>query len=282
MDWLDAAQRLRGLNETAVVATLVSVRGHSPREPGAKMVVSADCSWGTVGGGNFEAEVIDRARGLIASGRGVPELMTFALNEKVPARHGVQCCGGEVGVLLEVLASRRTVAIFGMGHVGWEIAHILSRLPVNLVLADSRADAVAPGRMAPLQQGRAAVAVHHAPAPEAVLGTLPPGTTVLVLTHDHAEDLILCDAALRAHSLGAGPSHIGLIGSRSKWQRFRTKLREEGHSDGEIARISCPIGVPGITGKDPATIAIAVAADLAMRWQKSAADAAGGTPAAAG
>lgn len=280
MDWLDAAQRLRGLNETAVLATLVSVRGHSPREPGAKMVVSARDSWGTVGGGNFEADVIDRAREIISSGSGDPELMDFALNEKVVTRHGVQCCGGDVGVLLEVLKARQTVAIFGMGHVGWEIAHILSRLPINLVITDSRADAVASERMAPLDQGPATVAVHHTPAPETVLVGLPPGAAVLVLTHDHAEDLILCDAALRMHggvgkTTPAGPSYIGLIGSRSKWQRFTKKLRLEGHSDADIARISCPIGLPGITGKDPASIAIAVAAFLTLGWEKQHRNSAG-------
>lgn len=264
MDWLTAVAHLRGADETAVIATVARVRGHSPREPGAKMVVSAHNSWGSVGGGNFEADVIDRARELIAAGAGATELMTFALNDKVATRHGVQCCGGEVEVLLEVLAARKTVAIFGLGHVGYEIAHMFSRLPVNLVLADSRPEAVAPERMAPLMQGQAAVTVHHAPAPEAVLAGLPPGATILVMTHDHAEDFILCDAALRT-----APSYIGLIGSGSKWQRFRKQLREEGHDDDAIARIICPIGLPAIMGKDPATIAIAVVADLTMRWEQS-------------
>ncbi|MFQ4149887.1 xanthine dehydrogenase accessory protein XdhC [Arthrobacter sp. LAPM80] len=261
MDWLEAILRLRELNEAAVVVTLVQARGHSPRDAGAKMAVSATGLWGSVGGGNFEAEVVDRARELLSSGYTSTELMNFALNDKVVTSHGVQCCGGEVSVLLEVLPARRTVAIFGMGHVGYEIAHILARLPVNLVLADSRQDAVTAERMHPLTQGQASVSAHHAPAPEVVLQGLPPGATILVLTHDHAEDLILCDAALRSQ-----PSYIGLIGSRSKWQRFRKRLQEEGHDDGQIGRITCPIGLPAITGKDPASIAIGVAADLSSRW----------------
>lgn len=264
MDWLEALAQLREQNEPAVLATLARVRGHSPREPGAKMAISANRLWGTIGGGNFEADVVDRARELIISGQAQTELMTFALNDKVVARHGVQCCGGEVEVLLEVLGPRRTVAVFGLGHVGFEIAHILARQPINLVLVDSRQDAVAPERMQPLLAGQAAVAVHHAPAPEVVLDGLPPGAAILVLTHDHAEDLILCEAALRSQ-----PSYIGLIGSRSKWQRFSRRLRAEGHNETEIARITCPIGLPEITAKDPASIAVGVAADLAMRWQKA-------------
>ncbi|WP_218712009.1 xanthine dehydrogenase accessory protein XdhC [Arthrobacter sp. BF1] len=262
MDWLEAVTLLREHHETAVLATLAQIRGHSPRETGAKMVISVQDSWGTVGGGNFEAEVIDRARELIATGQRTSELMTFALNDKLATRHGVQCCGGEVSVLLEVLGARRTVAIFGMGHVGYEIAHIMARLPVDLVLTDSRPDAVTPERMRPLLEGQAAVSVHHAPAPELVLHELPQGAFILVLTHDHAEDLILCEAALRSQ-----PSYIGLIGSHSKWQRFCKRLREEGHDGEQISRITSPIGLPSITGKDPASIAIAVAADLTIRWE---------------
>jgi xanthine dehydrogenase accessory factor len=101
--------------------------------------------------------------------------------------------------------------------------------------------------------------VHHVPVlPELVLAELPPGAHVLVMTHDHAEDAALCDAALRTPGLGS----IGLIGSAAKWSRFRRKLADEGHPDEAIDRITTPIGLPGLTGKDPSTIAISVAAAL--------------------
>ncbi|MDN6300158.1 MAG: XdhC family protein, partial [Micrococcaceae bacterium] len=80
-----------------------------------------------------------------------------------------------------------------------------------------------------------------------------------------AEDLILCDAALRRGSLGS----IGVIGSSAKWSRFRKKLAAEGHADAAIERIQCPIGVPDLTGKHPAVIAISVAADLMRVFQKA-------------
>lgn len=264
MDWLEAVVSLRGHNETAVLATLAQVRGHAPRSPGAKMVVSATKLWGTIGGGNFEAGVIDRARELIAAGRSFSELMTFALNDKVANTHGVQCCGGEVQVLLEVLNPRRTVAIFGMGHVGYEIAHILARQSVNLVLVDSRQDELSPDRLEPLRAGLAHITVHHEPAPEVVIRDLPRGATILVLTHDHAEDLLLCEAALRTE-----PFYLGLIGSRSKWLHFNKRLRDEGYEDSDIIRITCPIGIQSISGKDPASIAVGVAADLLSRWENA-------------
>lgn len=262
MDWLAAVVHLRERNEAAVIATLAHVRGHSPRDAGAKLVVSAHEAWGTIGGGNFEANVIDRARELIAGGGSVPELMTFALNDKVAGTHGLQCCGGEVTVMLEVLNPRRTVAIFGLGHVGYEIAHILARHPINLALVDSRQEALSPDRLEPLRGGLATLAIHHEPAPESVLSTLPPGAVVLVLTHDHSEDLILCEAALRA-----APSYIGLIGSPSKFSRFRKRLSEEGYEDSDIDRITCPIGIPSIAGKDPASIAVGVVVDLLALWE---------------
>jgi xanthine dehydrogenase accessory factor len=91
-----------------------------------------------------------------------------------------------------------------------------------------------------------------------VLGKVPRGTHVLVMTHDHAEDFALCDAALRCAHLGT----IGLIGSSAKWRRFRRGLAVEGHDEAALARIHSPIGSPDLPGKDPATIALGVAAEL--------------------
>jgi xanthine/CO dehydrogenase XdhC/CoxF family maturation factor len=79
-----------------------------------------------------------------------------------------------------------------------------------------------------------------------------------VMTHDHAEDAALCDAAIRNEQLAT----IGLIGSRAKWARFRRKLAEDGNSEAAIARITTPIGLPGLVGKEPAFIAVSVAAWL--------------------
>jgi xanthine dehydrogenase accessory factor len=108
---------------------------------------------------------------------------------------------------------------------------------------------------------------HHAVVPELVLGELPTGSHVLIMTHDHAEDAALCDTALRCGHLGS----IGLIGSAVKWSRFARKLAAEGHADAALARITTPIGLPDITGKQPATIAVSVAADLLRRLEREAA-----------
>jgi xanthine dehydrogenase accessory factor len=81
---------------------------------------------------------------------------------------------------------------------------------------------------------------------------------VLVMTHDHAEDVALLDAALRSAHLGP----IGLIGSSAKWARFRSTLLRDGHDADAVDRVVTPIGLPALAGKDPATIAVSVAAAL--------------------
>lgn len=257
MDWLTALQHLRSRGEAGVLVTLAEVRGHAPREAGAKMVVAPDRTWDSVGGGNLEATLVDRARELIAIGATAPERVVLALTEHATTVHGTQCCGGEVTVLLEPVRARTTVAIFGVGHVGHELARILARLPVALHLVDSRAGELSAERLADVT-GPADVHVHHAPAPEVVLRTLPPGAHVLVLTHDHAEDLVLCDAALTRADLGS----VGLIGSGAKWARFRKRLLAVGHDAAVVDTITCPIGLPGLPGKAPAAIAVSVVAAL--------------------
>lgn len=264
MNWLSAVQHLHDTATPGVLVTVAAVRGHAPREAGAKMVVSLETSWDSVGGGNLEATATERARAMLTVSATAPELLTLRLTDAASNEHGRQCCGGEVTLLLEPLQTVRPhVAIFGVGHVGLELGLILSRLPLNLHLVDSRAAQLTPERLAPLQGGAARLDVHHSPIPEMTLHELPTGSHILILTHDHAEDAALCDAALRRPELG----FIGLIGSAVKWIRFQDQLRREGHTDADLARITTPIGLPGIVGKTPAVIAVGVAAQLVQRLE---------------
>lgn len=264
MHWVSAVARLRTERVPGVLVTVGSVRGHAPREAGAKMVVSAGGCWGSVGGGNLEQSAVVTARKLLRTGAREPQTHSWGLTERAPAQHGVQCCGGEVTVLFEPLPAVPAVAVFGLGHVGTELARILSRHDIELHLVDSRARHVEPPRLAAItEDALARVHIHHAVVPELVLGELPAGCHVLLMTHDHAEDAALCDAALRCGHLGS----IGLIGSSVKWRRFEKKLAEEGHDPEALARITTPIGRPEFTGKQPATIALSVAADLVLRFE---------------
>lgn len=258
MSWWEAIAELRAERQPGVIVTVVTARGHTPRDGGAKMVVSADHSWGTVGGGNLEASGIEHAHTMIALTAMAPELLTLRLNDKADARFGIQCCGGEVTMLFEPLPVLPSIALFGIGHVGLELARILSRLEVELHLVDSRSEMLASERLALLSGSNAVVTAHHVAAPESVIEIMPVGTLAVIMTHDHAEDMALCDMALRSERL----AWIGLIGSAGKWGRFRRRLGQEGHSDAALERIHTPIGVPGISSKAPAAIAVSAAAEL--------------------
>ena len=264
--WFQAVAALRAAREPGVLVTLTEVRGHAPREAGAKMVVSRESTWNSIGGGNLEEEAVRRSRALLASGAAAPESFGSSLSDKAPFQHGVQCCGGEVTVLLEPLAVVPAVAVFGVGHVGLELARILARHDLELHLVDSRPAALA--ALEPLADAVAAVHVHQVPViPELVLGELPRGTHVLVLTHDHAEDLAILDAALRCEHLGP----LGLIGSSAKWARFRSQLLASFPAE-VVDRVHTPIGVPGLTtSKEPAAIAVSVAAALLAAFERESA-----------
>jgi xanthine dehydrogenase accessory factor len=257
MHWTEAVTRLRRDRVAGVLVTVADVRGHAPREAG----------------GNLEETAIARARAALDVGATTPETLVVALSDKARTDHGRQCCGGEVTLLLEPLPVVPAVAVFGVGHVGLELARILARHDLELHLVDSRPDQLAEDRLACLGDALATVHVHHAPVPELVLGSVPEGTHVLVLTHDHAEDFALCDAALRCSHLGS----LGLIGSAAKWTRFRQGLRVEGHAESEIDRITSPIGkgpsgAPEVVGKEPAAIALAAAASLIASFAPVAVD----------
>lgn len=259
--WLRAVTTLREAREPGVLVTVARVQGHAPRDAGAKMVVGVSDQWGTIGGGNVEAVAIEHARGMLENG-GRAELTSTALSDKAPYQHGVQCCGGTMTLLFEPLPVVPAVAIFGIGHVGMELARILSRHDLDLHLIDTRPEQLTDARLACLADSVAGVYVHQlAVLPEVVLGELPTGTHILLMTHDHAEDAALCDAVLRSGTWGS----IGLIGSAAKWSRFRQVLAENGHSAAAIARIDTPIGLSELAGKEPAVVAVSVAVSMLQR-----------------
>lgn len=175
------------------------------------------------------------------------------------AEHGPTGSLKAGGVVVEPFGETRTpVLLFGAGHVGRALALALAPLPFRLRWVDTRADAFP------------ALIPAHADAvrtdtPEAEVAAAPAGAFALVMTHSHPLDLALTRAALARGDLGG----VGLIGSASKKVRFLKRLREAGLSEAALSRLTCPIGVPGISGKEPAIIAASVAAQL-LQWRESA------------
>jgi xanthine dehydrogenase accessory factor len=260
---LDLLSRLR--TDEAIWVTVLSHRGSVPREAGAWMAVFAHDQLGTIGGGHLEWQALSEARARLAGQLGEPTLR-FALGPSLG-----QCCGGEVVLGFELVkaadiprlqaafAQARldlpTVALFGGGHVGQALVRTLASLPLQLHWIDSR-DEIFPD---PLPQQ---VRAEHSDPVQAAVADLAPGALVVVMSFSHAEDLEVVAACLTRQRLRSDLSFIGLIGSNSKWATFRHRLEARGFTAAELAQVTCPIGVPGIAGKAPEVIAVAVAAQL--------------------
>ncbi|MGI9223465.1 MAG: xanthine dehydrogenase accessory protein XdhC [Woeseiaceae bacterium] len=156
-----------------------------------------------------------------------------------------------------VVGSDFNIAVFGAGHVGTAVVNALSGLDCNIRWIDSRRDVF---RSVP-RNARAIEAAE--PALEAA--ALPPGSCYLVMTHSHPLDFEICDRILRRDDA----AYCGLIGSMSKRRRFEKRFRQQGLSQAEIDKLVCPIGVDGISGKKPAEIAIAAAAEVLRAYEQS-------------
>jgi xanthine dehydrogenase accessory factor len=255
------------LHHPAVWVTVVAHRGSVPRHADAWMAVFADACVGTVGGGQLEWQAQREARQRLHAASPVA-VLRYPLGPKLD-----QCCGGEVHLRFERVDAGHipvlrahferqrqhwpVVAVFGAGHVGAALVRLLVRLPLRVLWRDARvgsAEFVAP----PPPE----LACQAFDSPDVAVVQLPAGAQVLVLTHSHALDYALVQACLQRQRTQADLCSIGLIGSRSKWASFASRLRAVGWSAQELAGVTCPIGLPGIHGREPEVIAVSVAAQL--------------------
>ncbi|SDX63606.1 molybdenum cofactor sulfurylase [Ruegeria halocynthiae] len=274
---------------------IAAIKGSSPREVGAAMLVWKNGQSGTIGGGTLEFQAAKAARSQTAHARQTQHALGPDLG---------QCCGGAVTLLSEIydldavdslddtvvarsasntempLAVKRLLAqargqgltpepqlldgwmiepvhkparnlwIWGAGHVGRALVDVLSPLPdLAITWVDTgpeRFPETIPAGVTSIPTVKPAELVRHAPR----------DAEHLVLTYSHTLDLELCNRLL-SHDF----RFAGLIGSATKWARFRSRLAALGHSPERIARITCPIGDPSL-GKHPQMIAVGVAAQV--------------------
>ncbi len=330
-------------SQESVLITVASSRGSTPRETGAKMLVTRTHVVGTIGGGNLEYKAIELARERLGEGS---EASWRCQSRRFPLGPSLgQCCGGVATLQFEhldnataewadrlaalsagqhaaVLVSRTEVdagsekllvtetavwgelddenlaraaveaardllatdgsaalrrlesrdvagengalllfepfrpcdfhiVLFGAGHVGRALVNILGALPCTVTWVDSRAEQFPPDCPANVR------AVSRE-APELEVAAAPCGSFFLVMTHSHPLDQQLCERVLRRNDF----RYCGLIGSRSKRRKFEKRLVAEGVEPALLAKLVCPIGIAGIGGKQPAEIAVAVAAEL--------------------
>jgi xanthine dehydrogenase accessory factor len=248
---------------TAVVVTVARVEGSSPREEGACMIVTPEGFHGTIGGGTLEWKAMAVAQKAFGRPSGTSSTQ-YSLGPDLG-----QGCGGRVTLLTETFDAsslprlvamaereekgafdhRRKLYLFGAGHVGRALVMALAPLPFAVRWIDPRPNAFP--RFAPEN-----VTLLSPEMPERVLGDAPEGSLVFAMSHSHALDLRITDAALRNSNI----AHAGLIGSATKRARFEKRLREAGVDETRIQGLICPIGIGGIASKEPAAIAVATAA----------------------
>lgn len=298
-DWL-AWLREVATHEPAALVSVLASEGSAPRGPGTRMLVSGDRLFGTIGGGQLEHRAIEQARAIMALAPGSWRVQDYPLGpllgqccggrvrlliehvdaaaldwladaaeERVLvstlmpgriARHvsaqavptPLSARGDrprEGAAFAEMIGQRRRpLYLFGAGHVGQAIARHAQALPFRLAWFDTR----------PLFETIDGVAVVPEDAIAQCVGEVPEDAAMLILTHDHALDYRLTRAALER-----GPiAFVGLIGSQTKRARFHGRLARDGVGDTARARLTCPIGVSGVTGKEPDVIAIAALAQL--------------------
>lgn len=286
-DWTRQAREALSEGPAALV-TILATEGSAPRGPGARMIVTASGLAGSIGGGRLEHQAMAQARSVLGLPPGSWRVQDYPLGPLLG-----QCCGGRVRLLVEHLDSvpdkdgpfvvtlsdrveRRPltgdalgpagalgevpaagtrfvepvetdsmpVLLFGAGHVGRAIADRAAGLPLRIAWYDSRSEmAETPGVLLADEDAMAAAA---AEAPE--------DAAVVILTHDHGLDYRLTAAAL-----GSRARFVGLIGSQTKRARFLKRFAAEGV---DASRLTCPIGLPGINGREPEVIAIATLAQL--------------------
>jgi xanthine dehydrogenase accessory factor len=258
--WATLAKAVSRHGACALVG-VVSTKGSVPRGTDAWMIVTPDGFHGTIGGGTVEWKAMAVAQGMLAK-HTVKRNIDYVLGPDLG-----QCCGGRMQVEIEVYdrsalqiiearalnetESKRQVYIFGAGHVGRALVLALAPLPFDVMWIDPRPNAfpsATPQNTRTIQPDD----------PITSLADVPHNSLVFVMSHSHALDLAIIDAALRNLNL----AHVGLIGSATKRARFEKRLAEAGVDRQRIESLICPIGVSGITSKHPAAIAAAVVAQV--------------------
>jgi xanthine dehydrogenase accessory factor len=339
-DWLHGLARAREQGVDAVLVTVAVGKGSTPREPGVKMTVTRDASYGTIGGGELEYQAIGVARGLLGSNDALQEMtsrryplgatmgqhcggaadlifervsrdapwvshLSSALNQgqawvavtpvdgasDVHLHVGSEATWGTLGdAALDSLAASKAralladegarstmttlelagraaqavlldpvrpsdfrVVLFGAGHVGRALVRVLGALPCEVDWIDSRVSefpADLPSNARKIVSDDAVTLASKAPR----------DSYFLAMTHSHALDFELMKAILERGDF----AYCGMIGSTTKRRTFENSLAKQGVARVALDRFTCPIGIDGIGGKEPGSIAVAVAAQLLM------------------
>ena len=245
-NWIPKLHELEKTAQPYVITTLVKTSGATPRDVGAKMIVlSGGEFFGTIGGGELEKLVLDDAKKLVTSG--CSKTISYDLfTEKGEG------CGGTVDVLFEVMNTGPHLYIFGAGHVGHALCHVLRDTPFTLHLIDEREEWVHSKAVSPS-------VLRHQMSWQEFTQTIPwdtKKTYIAIMTPHHKFDQHIVERVVPQKT-----RYVGLMGSVNKWTSIKQQLLEKGIKQSDLDRVHCPIGLP-IGGKSPPEIAISIASEL--------------------
>ena len=245
-NWIAQLSELRRDGQPVAMVTVTGCTGSTPREIGAKMLVfpSGEIR-GTIGGGHLEELAIKDAVKCLESG--TAKTIRYPLGAKTG-----QCCGGIVDLLFEMVNTGPSLYLFGAGHVGQAVCRSMVGTPFTVHVIDEREEWVQSPQIP------SEVVRHHCEWPDFVHEARwdHEKAYVAIMTHRHDTDQeIVADVIKRP------AKYIGLIGSHSKWERFKQRLEIRGVEESALARVKCPIGID-TGGKAPQEVAISLAAEL--------------------
>lgn len=306
--WIEALASCQKSGAAHVLATIISVSGSAPRALQAKMVITKDSAFDTLGGGGLEHDVIATARKLLAGeaiseDESVPNFRSqkakAVRRDSVLTKHYplgatlAQCCGGSVTVMFECfnLTPPLSLLVFGAGHVATALMKILAELPCQVDWVDSRAEMFVPFVISasndlPRYHLPDHIRAHVADEPvdfikpffenallkSDLIKSKSPNVRqfILVMTHDHSLDFELIRAAI--DEISDNPNkvapYIGCIGSATKSKRFYDRLLARGYSKDSVSALTMPIGLT-IGGKEPMAVAVSIAAQVLQQYHQT-------------
>ena len=253
-------KKVKNYKGQLIKAKIISTEGSVPREVGDYMLISKKDIFGTIGGGQLEFITVNRAKELLEESVKKKEILNIPLGPGIG-----QCCGGYVQIKLthylngedSIIKERCSIKkndnlfIFGAGHIGQALSSKSSDLNFEVHLVDSRKNFL-------YMNDHKDVDYIFADQPWRLIKNLPKNSYYVILTHSHDYDFKIINEILFNMSF----KFVGLIGSKTKKNRFMSRLRINGHNQSLIDLIECPIGLNFNHTKEPGEISISIMAKL--------------------
>lgn len=238
---------LANAGEPVVLLTIVGKEGSTPREVGAKMLVTNGETHGTIGGGTVEGLAIDDARSVL-DGDADPGIRTYDL---YPGGNTGMVCGGSMNVFIDHVRGAQHLYIAGGGHIAAELAPLATQLGYEATVIDDREEYASPERYSERTR------VRHGKYGEELRDlSMTEETAVVVATRSGTFDQHAVAAAL-----DGGAGYVGLVASDTKTQHVLDSLAEDGYERSALARVRAPVGLDTGGGR-PEDVALSILAEL--------------------